>query len=98
MDLNTAFERVCDRATFLEFVEAVIREREKSVEAERGAVNPAPYLAPDSEGWYNTTIEGYLETAHAWTKDVQRATPEAFPEEPEWKVFAAFLYMGKVYE
>ena len=65
MPLHEVLERVCDRESFLDFAHALVRDREDAVEKERA--NPTEHLGicPDRGGWYNFSIESYLEAALA---------------------------------
>lgn len=83
---------VRDRDTFLEFVWALIRDREDSVRKEQ--LSPSKPYGPEANGWENITIETFLVAAvHCAT-----GAPNRLPEEPSWKSFAYFLYGGKIYE
>lgn len=98
-DLVGLLEAVHDRASFLEFVSALARDRREEVETER-ATPSAPY-GPGARGWQNSSIESFLEAAAAWAKDVYQLPDERaawFPEAPSWRAFARFLYLGKIYE
>jgi hypothetical protein len=81
-ELHELLGRVSDRESFLVFVDAVIVER-KNADAQDAL-----------SGWQNDTIEQYLESAAAWTKD----SAHSFSSENPWRNFAEFLYMGKMYE
>ena len=94
-------EMVYDEATFLEFVRALIRDRENAVKVE--AKKPSYPYGPDSGGWQNTTIETYLEAAVAWAEDSQFGRQMAFPEYEigeanPWRRMASFLAAGRIYE
>lgn len=98
MELHELLEEVHDRTSFLRFVAALIRDREDAAAKEQA--NPTADLGacPDAGGWYNTTIEGYLEAAHAWAEATDMGVTQGLPQEPSWKAFAVFLYLGKIYE
>lgn len=94
-ELNRKFEAVADCNSFLEFVTALVVERENKVAQEKR--NPSsPYLA-GANGWEHDTIEEYLDASVAWARD-SRGTAWQLSTEPSWKVFAEFLYRGKSYE
>lgn len=95
MPLEELLDGVCDRETFLGFVEALIRDRSDEVDKEQQ--RPSPPFGPGANGWENGTIEDFLSAAAAWA-DVSRDRPEGFPQEASWKAFAEFLYCGKIYE
>lgn len=92
MTLIDYLENVHDKATFLDFVWALMRDREESVKAEK--LHPSSPYGPDAGGWENIYIETFLEAALACVQ----AVPERLPEEPSWKSFAEFFYCGKIYE
>jgi hypothetical protein len=94
-------EKVDDKESFLAFVRELIKDRENAVKKERK--NPSSPYGADAGGWENATIEGYLESAVAWAEDSQFGSKMAFPEYElsnvsEWRIFAAFLMAGRVYE
>jgi len=92
MDPYESLERVKDRATFLDFVQALIDDRRDEVA--KGSEQPFGHGA---NGWENGTIEGYLDAALAWAKD-SLGQENGLPEQPSWQAFATFLYVGKIYE
>jgi hypothetical protein len=100
MSANELLERVDDLDSFLAFVAALVAEREDSAAAERA--NPTPFFpaVPQAGGWYNATIETYLEAALAWAQSTRmgQALDLGLPAEPTWRAFAHFLYAGKIYE
>ncbi|MBP3957162.1 hypothetical protein J8F10_18015 [Gemmata sp. G18] len=93
-------DAVHDRESFLAFVRALVADREAALEAEaRQPTDPrALGLTPDAGGWYNFTIESYLNAALAWAVDSDMGTRQGLPVEPSWKTFAVFLLCGKIYE
>jgi hypothetical protein len=93
-------DNVHDRESFLAFVRALVADREAAVEAEkRTPTDPRVLgLVPDAGGWYNLTIESYLDAAISWAVDSDMGTCQGLPAEPSWKVFAVFLLCGKIYE
>jgi len=93
-ELNKLLERVIDRKSFLDFVKALIRDREDEIEKEKES--PSNPYGLGANGWENGTIEAYLESSVAWTEDSiggEHELPEA-----SWKSLARFLYAGKYYE
>ncbi|WP_439624646.1 hypothetical protein [Gemmata sp.] len=64
-------DTVHDRETFLAFVPAVVADREAAVKAEElKPTDPrVPRLVPGAGGWYNFTVEGYLDGARSWAED-----------------------------
>ena len=91
---------VHDRESFLSFVRALAADREAAVEAERRQPTDPRVLGavPDAGGWYNFTIESYLDAATQWAEDSDMGERQGLPAGPSWQVFAAFLLSGKVYE
>jgi hypothetical protein len=99
MTSNDYLEAVHDRASFLEFVRALMRDREEEVRKEK--LSPSSPYGPGAGGWENASIEGFLESAVGWAEDVTAHEDERrpwFSETPSWPAFARFLYMGKIYE
>jgi hypothetical protein len=96
LDPNT----VHDRDTFLAFVHVLVADREAAVDAERRQPTDPRVLGlmPDAGGWYNFTIEAYLEAALRWAEDSDMGESQGLPPGPSWKAFAAFLLSGKIYE
>lgn len=91
---------VRDLESFFAFVRALVADRAAAVEAEKR--NPTdPHLlglAQDAGGWYNFTIEAYLQAALAWAESTGMGESQGLPSAPSWEAFAAFLYCGKIYE
>jgi hypothetical protein len=96
MNLSDALDQVRDRDSFLEFVRALIRDREASVASEHES--PGSPWGPDAGGWENLTIESFLGAALSWAEDAGLEIHQGLPEEPSWRAFASFLYCGKIYE
>jgi hypothetical protein len=93
-------DTVHDRESFLAFVRALVADREAAVEAEqRKPTDPRVLgLVPDAGGWYNFTIESYLDAAVRWAEDSDMGESQGLPAGPSWKAFAVFLLCGKIYE
>lgn len=91
---------VNDRESFLAFVRALVADREAAVEAEkRNPTDPRLLgLVPDAGGYYNFTIETYLEAALRWAEVSDMGESQGLPPGPSWRAFAAFLMSGKIYE
>ena len=85
-------DAVEDKETFLNFVWALAKNREDSVEKEKA--NPSNPYGPAANGWENISIENFLEAAVACAV----GRKDRMPEEASWKEFAEFLYGGKIYE
>lgn len=78
--------------SFLEFVDALVADRIAS----RGDSSATPTQA--TAAWENTTIESFLESAAAWARDSQFGQTQGLGTANPWRVFATFLYCGKIYE
>lgn len=87
-------ENVRDRETFIEFVRALIRDREASILREQQA--PESQRGYGAFGWQNTSIESYFEAALACVEAHQDR--DDILKEATWRSFAEFLYVGKIYE
>ncbi|NMB69420.1 MAG: hypothetical protein GYA20_11740 [Chloroflexi bacterium] len=96
MSLLEKLERVTDRDTFLEFVKALVEDWEAD-EAETIRKKKLNIYNPrgDNSEWQNGTIGQFLESAAAWAVD---SNSERMSETPTWRLFAEFLYCGKIYE
>jgi hypothetical protein len=88
-------DKVVDQESFLEFVRALMADREDEVRKERE--NPSNPYSRGWNGWENITIEGFLESAIAWAED-SNFGENIEPIANHWKKFALFLYGGKIYE
>jgi len=93
-------DAVHDRESFFAFVRALVADREAAVAAEkRQPTDPRVLgLVHDAGGWYNFTIESYLEAALRWAEDSDMGESQGLPPGPSWRAFAAFLLCGKIYE
>ncbi|MCU7853429.1 MAG: hypothetical protein KZQ80_14595 [Candidatus Thiodiazotropha sp. (ex Monitilora ramsayi)] len=95
MDLTEHLEKVRDKETFLAFVRALQMDKEdESRKEKRNHSNPYSH---GWNGWENSTIEGFLESAIAWAEDSDFGN-NIEPTDNHWKMFALFLYGGKIYE
>lgn len=87
-------DSVKDRETFIEFIWALIKDREQTVAKEKQA--PETQRGYGAFGWQNDTIEAYFESALACVE--ANAEHDDILKEPSWRAFAEFLYVGKIYE
>lgn len=78
---------VHDEPSFIDFVQALAKERFKAQETEQD--NPDTYVLDGAFGWKNADVGSFLEAACASSS----RNPV-----PTWRHFAEFLYGGKVYE
>ncbi len=95
-DPHDLLEAVSGPDTFLEFVRALVADREDAAEAE--AANPSSPYGPDEGGWENVQIESFLKSAVAWAEASHFGTKQGVPKDNPWRQFATFLYCGKIYE
>jgi len=52
----------------------------------------------NGDGWENTTIEAFLDSAISWAEDSDFGLSQGIAPSNPWQQFAAFLYCGKIYE
>jgi len=95
MDLTDYLEKVKDQKTFIEFAKAL--QEDKKDENKKEKESPSDPYSHGRNGWENTTIEGYLESAIAWAEDSDFGN-RVDKKKNLWKKFAMFLYGGKIYE
>ena len=85
-------DRVRDRDSFLAFVAALAEEREQAEAMERA--EPVGYSLGGALGWQNGCIASFLQAAlNCFDHPDNRNS-----NDPSWKLFAEFLYFGKIYE
>jgi hypothetical protein len=94
--LMASLVAVHDEESFLTFVRDLIGDRKASADTE--AKNATSPYAPDAGGWANTTVDLFLEAAHAWAKDSGFGRTHGLADATPWRLFANFLYCGKIYE
>ena len=85
--------KVEDRDTFIAFVEALAAEREDAEKIERR--NPETYIVDGAHDWKNADIASFLYASLDYFEDKPFHKPE---RDPGWKMFAEFLYFGKIIE
>jgi hypothetical protein len=84
--------QVKDRETFIAYVEALAEEREEAQRIEQA--NPLRY-SDGALGWKNADISSFLYAALYYFHPKPLRLPES---EPSWRMFADFLYCGKIIE
>ena len=94
--LVEALDAVKDCDSFLAFVRALAEDRARS--AAREEASPSLPYGPDAGGWENITIQDFLGAAASWAEADDFCVSESSPVDPTWKIFAEFLYSGKIYE
>src|SRR5215203_3106180 len=85
-------DKVQDRRSFIDFVEALAAEREEAQAIE--SENPEMYF-DGALNWKNAQIGAYLYACLDYFEDKPYHKPE---KDPSWKMFAEFLYFGKIIE
>jgi hypothetical protein len=93
MSTGDYLEGVRDRDTFIAFVEALAAERRKAERLE--AAEPARHQLGGAFGWQNADIATFLEAALDYFTPSQFHKPETVPS---WRMFAEFLWCGKIIE
>jgi hypothetical protein len=91
--LYDLLENVSDRDTFLAFVRALAEEREAAQQLE--CDEPTRYMLGGAHDWQNGDISSYLYAACEYFTDRPLSPPET---EPSWRMFADFLWCGKIIE
>jgi hypothetical protein len=86
-------QRVTDRDSFIAFVKALADERAEAAEVERA--DPQRYTLDGAHDWKNGDIEGFLYAALDYFSPKPFHRPET---EPSWRMFADFLWCGKIIE
>jgi|SRR5215471_3092956 len=94
--LHEIADAVCDEKSFLEFVDALVADRIRAIEAEKQ--KPSSPYEPDAGGWENVSVDRFLEAAARWAEDTNVGLTLGLAASNPWKRFAAFLYAGKIYE
>jgi hypothetical protein len=93
MSIFDLLETVVDRDSFIAFVNALAAERAQAEQMERD--DPTLYHWSGALGWENGDISSFLYAALAYFEPGVYHQPE---EAPSWRMFAEFLYFGKIYE
>lgn len=86
-------DRVVDRDSFIAFVQALADEREIAEKLERA--DPVGYSIDGARNWKNADIASYLYASLAYFNERPFKPAETTPS---WRMFADFLYVGKIYE
>ena len=84
--LMVVSDAVCDKDTFLNFVDALARDADDAEGKMKSEFSP--------NGWEHGSIGSFLD-AVVRCSDGKRGR---FSEEASWKTFADMLYSGKIYE
>ena len=94
--LASLLATVNSERSLLDFIAALVKDREDAVAAERE--NPRNPHGPDAGGWQNTSIEGFLGCAASWAEATNFGLTQGLLPDNPWKRFAVFLFRGKIYE
>jgi hypothetical protein len=86
-------EKVIDRDSFITFVEALADQRAIAAKIERD--HPEVYVCDGALNWKNGEIHGFLDAALSYFEPKPYHQPES---EPSWRMFAEFLWCGKIIE
>ena len=89
-------DKVNDEKTFLQFLTALMKDREREIELEKE--NPSSQYDAGTLGWQNITIEGFLESAIAWADDTDINAKNYSKAENPWARVAQIIHAGKTYE
>ena len=93
MSPEDMLDAVVDRETFLAFVRALAAEREEAERMEGD--DPVRYQLGGARNWQNGDISTFLWAALEYFEPGPFHQPE---DSPSWRMFAEFLYFGKIYE
>lgn len=95
-DLFELEKEVHDEASFLVFVEALMKD--KIEEGQKEKAHPSSPFSPGANGWENGTIAAFLEAAIAWARDTAKGTPSYKKPDNPWRRCAQILHAGKFCE
>jgi hypothetical protein len=84
---------VHDRDSFIEFVRALAEERDEAEKLEQK--EPKRYILDGASDWKNGDVASFLYGALDYFSEKPFHSPE---KTPSWKMFADFLYHGKIIE
>ncbi|MDG3005163.1 hypothetical protein [Paludisphaera mucosa] len=84
---------VADRDSLIALVKVLAAERAEAAEIERAA--PQTYVLDGAHGWKNAGIDDFLLASLVYFEPKPYHSPES---EPSWRMFAEFLWYGKIYE
>lgn len=86
-------ESVADKESFLEFLEALVKDREEAEKIESN--DPQKWSWGGANGWQNSDISMFLESASCYFHEGPHCHSG---DNLSWKDLAQFLYFGKIYE
>lgn len=91
---ESLLDGVCDRDSFIAFVQALAEERELAQQIEKD--NPDRYIVDGALGWMNGDIPQFLFAALDYFADGPLKEP--IPEQPTWRMLAEIFWCGKIIE
>lgn len=89
MDLDKLLCKVHSKESFLEFLDALRKDKEEEDNEEK--INPSSPYSSGANGWENSTVSEFLDAIYRFGLDNEEITQD-------WKSFALLLYTGKFYE
>lgn len=92
MDAFEMIEHVDGPESFLRFARVLLADREEEIG------QPIVPYGLGVNGWENDTVEGFLGAAIAWGEVTQMGATQGLTGSSPWKVFATFLWCGKICE
>jgi len=92
-DPSVLLPLVIDRESFMEFLAALVEDRQEAEEIERRDPNEAAWGAP--RGWQNGNISMFLGAFALHFEDGRWPSEKS---EPTWGDLAKALYLAKIYE
>ncbi len=93
MSPENLIDKVKDKETFIQFLDALILDRQDAENLERD--NPTKYQWDGANNWQNSSISSFLESASMYLIEGPHRHEG---DKINWKDLAAFLYFGKIYE
>ena len=93
MNPEKLLDQVHDRDSFIRFVRALAEERDRAEKVEHS--EPKKYVLDGASNWKNSDVASFLYGALDYFSEKPFHSPE---KSPSWKMFADFLYHGKIVE
>lgn len=92
--LNELLGLVNSRESFMQFVAALIADRQKADALE--AIDAQRHRFAGANNWNNSSIDTFLQASLAYMQYPRWVESEV--DQPTWRDLAQFLFMGKIYE
>ena len=93
MSPEELLDTVNDRESFVAFVRSLADERDRAEQEEKE--KPNVYVVDGAYNWKNGDIASFLWACLEYFEDRPFHKPDS---EPNWRMFANFLWCGKIYE